>query len=313
MSSGFQISKSSSGTRHLALGTISFAICFAAWGLISAFAPSFRQQFHLTASQTALLVAVPVLLGSLARLPMGMLTDRFGGRIIFALLMAFVTVPLLAVPAAHTFQQLLSIAFFLGMAGSSFAVGVGYVSRWYAMERQGTALGVYGLGNIGQSAAVFLGPVVALRYGFASVYRGMAILCLVWAVIFFIGARNAAVTARPKSVGEMLGVLARERLSWALAAFYFLTFGGFVAFSIYLPTLLKDDFGLKPADAGLRTAGFVGMSVRHPEDDGARAADDEVRHVLRPNVDRQAAHVRNRLPQPGARLYSAGAGGETAQ
>src|SRR5512142_798813 len=95
-----------SGTRHLALGTISFAICFAAWGLIAAFAPTFRQQFHLSASHTALLVAVPVLLGSLARIPMGMLTDRFGARIVFALLLAFVVLPLLAVPRADGLRQL---------------------------------------------------------------------------------------------------------------------------------------------------------------------------------------------------------------
>ena len=253
--------KQGSGARHLALGTISFAICFAAWGLISAFAPLFRQQFHLTASQTALLVAVPVLLGSLARIPMGMLTDRFGGRVMFAVLLAFVVLPLLAVPRAGDLRQLLGVAFFLGVAGSSFAIGVGYVSRWYPMERQGSALGVYGLGNIGQSAAVFLGPLVALKYGFTSVYTGMAVLCAVWAVIFFVFARNAPVTVRPKSVGDMVGVLVRERLSWALAAFYFLTFGGFVAFSIYLPSLLKDEFGLRPADAGFRTAGFVVLAT----------------------------------------------------
>lgn len=196
-----------SGARHLVLGTVSFAICFAAWGLISAFAPSFRQQFHLTASQTALLVAVPVLLGALARIPMGMLTDRFGGRITFALLIAFIILPLLAVPKAQGLRQLLVIGFFLGMAGSSFAIGIGYVSRWYAMERQGSALGVYGLGNIGQSAAVFLGPVLALRYGFGSVYYGMAVLCAVWAIVFYSLARNAPVTVRPKSVGDMLRVL----------------------------------------------------------------------------------------------------------
>jgi MFS transporter, NNP family, nitrate/nitrite transporter len=249
------------GGRHLALGTISFAICFAAWGLVAAFAPAFRQQFHLSASETALLVAVPVLLGSLARIPMGMLTDRFGGRITFSLLLAFVALPLLMVPEAKGLNQLITTAFFLGVAGSSFAVGVGYVSRWYSMERQGSALGIYGLGNIGQSAAVFLGPVLAARFGSASVYRAAAALCAVWAVVFYLGARNAPVTVRPRSVGDMLAVLARERLSWALAAFYFLTFGGFVAFSIYLPTLLRDEFGLSATDAGLRTAGFVVLAT----------------------------------------------------
>ena len=251
----------STQSKHLLLGTVSFTVCFAAWGLISAFAPQFRQQFHLSATQTAFLVAVPVLLGALARLPIGMLADRFGGRSVFTVLMFFVAVPVALVPAATTYRNLLIIGFLLGLAGSSFAVGVGYVSRWFSMESQGSALGVYGLGNIGQSAAVFLGPVVAAAYGFRAVYWGMSVILLVWAGVFVIFARNAPQTARPKGFSEMLGVLAREPLAWALAALYFLTFGGFVAFSIYLPTLLRDQFGLKPADAGFRTAGFVVLAT----------------------------------------------------
>ena len=140
-------------------------------------------------------------------------------------------------------------------------MGVGFVSRWFAMEKQGSALGVYGLGNIGQSAAVFLGPVIAAAYGFRSVYWGLAVILLVWAVMFAVFGRNASETVRPKGLGEMLGVLASEPLAWALAGFYFLTFGGFVAFSIYLPTLLRDQFGLRPADAGFRTAGFVVLAT----------------------------------------------------
>src|SRR6266536_4682104 len=251
----------SAQSRHLLLGTVSFTVCFAAWGLISAFAPHFRQQFHLSATQTAFLVAVPVLLGALARIPIGMLADRFRGRAIFTALMFFVALPVALVPAATSYQDLLVVAFLLGMAGSSFAVGVGYVSRWFSMESQGSALGVYGLGNIGQSAAVFLGPVVAAAYGFRTVYWGMSIILLVWASAFLVFARNAPQTARPKGLSEMLGVLAREPLAWALAALYFLTFGGFVAFSIYLPTLLRDQFGLRPADAGFRTAGFVVLAT----------------------------------------------------
>ena len=135
-----------SQNKHLLLGTVSFTVCFAAWGLISAFAPHFRQQFHLTATQTAFLVAVPVLLGALARIPIGMLADRFGGRTVFTALMSFVAVPVALVPAAASYRNLLVVAFLLGMAGSSFAVGVGYVSRWFSMERQGSALGVYVVG-----------------------------------------------------------------------------------------------------------------------------------------------------------------------
>jgi NNP family nitrate/nitrite transporter-like MFS transporter len=245
----------------LALGTVSFAVCFAAWGLIAAFTPRFREMFHLSATQAALLVAVPVLLGSLARIPVGMLADRFGGRLVFTVLMLLVIAPAFLTPMAGSYQQLLAGGFFLGLAGSSFAVGVGFVSRWFSAERQGGALGVYGLGNIGQSAAVFLGPLLALSLGWQNIFRGMAVILAIWAVVFWIFARNAPVAVRPKTVEDMLKVLAQGRLSWALSAFYFLTFGGFVAFSIYLPSLLKDQFHLAAADAGFRTAGFVVLAT----------------------------------------------------
>ena len=246
---------------QLTLGTVSFGICFAAWGLVSAFAPRFREAFHLTATQTAFLIAVPVLLGSVMRIVTGMLADRFGGRSVFAALMAFVAIPAFVVPLVTSYEKLLYVAFFLGIAGSSFAVGVGFVSRWFPPERQGGALGIYGLGNIGQSAAVFLGPVLAALVGWQSIFRGAAVLLVAWGVTFYALARNAPKTGRTTSVGDMMRLLARERLSWVLSFFYFLTFGGFVAFSIYLPVLLKDQFGLKPADAGFRTAGFVVLAT----------------------------------------------------
>ena len=247
--------------RPLALGTISFGVCFAAWGLVGAFAPHFRQAFQLSATQTALLVALPVLLGALARIPMGMLTDRFGGRSLFTALLAFSAVPMLLAPGASSYRGLLAIAFVAGLAGSSFAVGVGFVSRWTVPEKQGTALGLYGLGTIGQSAAVFLGPVLASAVGLTNVFRGMAGLLLLWALAFGLMARDAPGSRSPAGLGAMVSLLRREKLAWALAAFYFLTFGGFVAFSIYLPTLLRDQFALTPADAGFRAAGFVVLAA----------------------------------------------------
>jgi NNP family nitrate/nitrite transporter-like MFS transporter len=248
-------------SRHVALGTVSFTVCFAAWGLISAFAPQFRKMFSLTPTQTSALVAAPVLLGALARLPMGMLTDRLGGRLVFPVLMAVCAVPALLVPMAGSFGALIAVGFFLGLAGSSFSVGVGYVSRWAPAEKQGSALGVYGLGNMGQSAAVFLGPVIAASVGWQSVFRGLAALLVFWAIGFALLARNPPEARRPSSVREMVSVLVQKKLSWALAAFYFLTFGGFVAFSIYLPLLLRDEFGLSIADAGFRAAGFVVLAT----------------------------------------------------
>ncbi|MGA8599013.1 MAG: MFS transporter [Bryobacteraceae bacterium] len=246
---------------QLALGTFSFVVCFAAWGLISAFAPLFRETLHLTATQAAFLVAVPVILGALARIPMGMLADLYGGRVTFTGLMIAAAIPPLWASVVSSYGMLLAAAFFLGLAGSSFAVGVGFVSRWYPPQKQGTALGIYGLGNIGQSTVVFLGPILAAAFGWRIVFRGLSVLLIVWAAVFFLFARNSPNVVRPKGLDEMLGVLRRERLAWVLSAFYGLTFGGFVAFSIYLPTLLKDEFNLRPADAGLGTAGFVVLAT----------------------------------------------------
>ncbi len=229
--------------------------------MVGAFAPHFRQLLKLSATEGALLVAVPVLLGSLGRIPLGMLTDRVGGRTVFSLLMALVAVPAFLIPQATSYKSLLGLAFALGLAGSSFVVGIEYVSRWSPADRQGSALGVYGLGNIGQSAAVFLGPVVAARWRPAAVFRGTAALLLLWGIVFFFFARNAPVARRPRSARQMARVLAGEPLAWVLALFYFVSFGGFVAFSIYLPTLLRDQFGLGAIDAGFRTAGFVVLAT----------------------------------------------------
>jgi NNP family nitrate/nitrite transporter-like MFS transporter len=253
--------KDRSAPAQLSLGTLSFVVCFAAWGLVSAFAPQFREALHLSATQSAFLVAVPVILGSLARIPMGMLTDLYGGRLIFTVLLAVSALPPIWASFATSYAMLLAAAFCLGLAGSSFAVGVGFVSRWYPPQKQGTALGIYGLGNIGQSAVVFLGPVLALTFGWQRVFRGVSVMLVVWAVLFVLLARNSPDRPQAKTLGEMLALLRRERLAWVLSAFYGLTFGGFVAFSIYLPTLLKDQFHLSPTSAGLRTAGFVVLAT----------------------------------------------------
>jgi nitrate/nitrite transporter NarK len=245
----------------LALATLSFAVSFAAWGLVGGLASVFAGLYQLTASQTALLVAVPVLLGSLARLPMGMLTDRLGGRPLFTALLLFSSLAAFLVPLTSSYGTLLVAAFLIGMAGSSFSVGAAFVSRWTPAARQGTALGIYGLGTMGQSLAVFAGPLVASRWGWETVFHGTGLLLLIWAGVYGALARNPPNAARPPTVAAMVAVLRRSPTAWLLGAFYFLTFGGFVAFSIYLPTLLRVQFGLTPADAGFRAAGFVVLAT----------------------------------------------------
>lgn len=261
MSSGSASPMEAGSTRALVLATGAMMVSFLAWALIGGLAPHFATLYNLNASATAFLVAVPVLLGSIARLPVGMLTDRFGGRIMFTAVLLFGAAAAWLVPQTTSYRGLIGAAFLLGIAGSSFAVGAAFVSRWTPPERQGTALGVYGLGNLGQSFAVFGGPLLAAAAGWTTVFYSTSVLLLVFAVTFAVLARNPPGVVRPSGLAPMIRVLTREPVAWLLGAFYFLTFGGFVAFSIYLPTLLRDQFGLAPADAGFRAAGFVVLAT----------------------------------------------------
>jgi len=174
----------------------------------------------------------------------------------------FAALPAIAVGFSTSYKQLLVLGLFLGIAGTTFPVGVGFTSKWFAAEKQGTALGIYGMGNFGQSIAVFGAPVLALWLGdWRPVFYVFAAVSLVWGVVFYLFARGADVAAKPKTFSENLNVLRREPKAWVLSLFYFLTFGGFVALSIYLPTLLKDLFKLSATDAGARTAGFVILAM----------------------------------------------------
>jgi len=248
------------GQRQLFLSTVAFAISFALWGLISGLAPRFRVLYGLSELQTAVAVAVPVLLGALFRIPMGVLTDRYGGRIVFTLLLTFGIVPPAAIALFHSYAVLVASGLFLGSAGSSFAIGIAFNTRWFPPERQGLALGIFGAGNIGQSVAVFGAPLIAKHFGWEAVFWSFGTLSLLWAAIFWSFARDAG-PPRETSLRHIIDVLLRRRLSWMLAFFYFITFGGFVALGIYLPILLKGQFGLSLEDAGFRTAGFIVLAT----------------------------------------------------
>ncbi|HUE80648.1 MAG TPA: MFS transporter [Pyrinomonadaceae bacterium] len=244
--------------RALSLSTIAFAITFAVWGMIGALAPQFREMYNLSAIETSIIIAIPVLLGSIGRLPMGILADRFGGRIVFGLLLMFCVIPAIGVSLSGSYQSLIFWGLLLGCAGTSFSVGVAFTSKWFPAEQQGTALGIYGMGNIGQSVAVFGAPaLVAVTGNWRVLFWIFGAAAGLFGLVFLMFGRNAPVKAQPKKFHEYLGILKREPLAWALSLFYFLTFGGFVALGIYLPTLLKDTFGLTPTDAGARVAGFV--------------------------------------------------------
>jgi len=249
-----------SARTQLALGTGAFALCFAVFGSLSAMMPILSKQMHLSAVQKSIAVALPVLLGSLGRIPLGMLTDRFGGRSVFTAVMILSIVPAFLMGGVQDYTHLLIYGFLIGIGLASFSVGVGFVSGWYVAERQGFALGVYGAGNIGQSLAAFGAPLITAAYGFRWGFWTFGLLLAVWLVVFAFSARNAPRRGAAKSFGETVRPLS-DRRSWILSLYYFLTFGGFVAMAIYLPIFLTEMFHLTPQDAGLRTAGFVVLAT----------------------------------------------------
>ena len=247
---------------NLALGTLAFALCFSAWGLIAPLAKKFEDTLDLSSTRTAVLIAIPVVLGSLLRIPLGVLTDRFGGRKVFSAVLAASAVPAVLLGYAHSYWALVGVGFLLGLSGASFAVGIPFVSGWFTKERQGFAVGIYGMGNIGTAVAAFSAPAVYVHWGQDVLGWSAGAILLLGALVFLYGARDAPRAAPRSHYAEV--VKAGWRL-YRLAFFYFITFGGFVAMSIFLPKLLKDWFGYSLVDAGLRAAGFtIAATIARP-------------------------------------------------
>ncbi len=244
---------------QLTLATGAFAVCFAAFGSVAAMMP-LLQRMGLSPLQISVGLAIPVLLGSVGRIPLGMLADRFGGKRVFLAVMGASALAAVLMGFAASFTALVGFGFFLGIALASFSVGVSFVSRWYPPARQGAALGIYGAGNAGQSIAAFGAPLLAAAAGLAWGFWTFAALAAAWLALFAVFGRDATPPAISKSLREVMRPLSDGR-SWRLSLYYFLTFGGFVAMAVYLPTLLTDTFHLAPADAGLRTAGFVALAT----------------------------------------------------
>lgn len=243
----------------LGMATVAFAVSFAIWSLLSPLATQLQKQYNINDFDISVLIAVPVILGSVARIPMGVLTDRFGGRKVMTILLLFTIIPCIGMQTANSYWAFIFWAFLIGMAGSSFAVGVPFVSRWFGPEKQGLVVGIFGMGNIGTAISARVAPEMAKGSGgWQSVFILFAGVVLVTAIAFyFLAGDEARLTGPTKTMGQRLAVLKKEKLTWLFSLFYFVTFGGFVAFGLYLPKLLVDLFGLDKVDAGNRAAIFV--------------------------------------------------------
>jgi NNP family nitrate/nitrite transporter-like MFS transporter len=240
-------------SRNLILATVAFAVAFVGWSLIAPLGKRFQDDLDLTNTRTLMLTAVPVVLGSLLRIPVGALTDRLGGRVMFPVVLAVSAIPAAVFGFVDGYAALIVVGFFLGIAGSSFAVGVPFVAGWYPKERQGFALGVYGMGNIGTAVAAFGAPAIVDWLGREALGIVAAVLLLATALVFY---RMAEDPPRGPAV-DYRAVLRSGWKLWRLSLLYFVTFGGFVAMAVFLPKLLRDWFDISLTNAGLRAAGFT--------------------------------------------------------
>ncbi len=241
--------------RNLTLATVAFALCFAAWGMLAPIAPDIQDELGLSNTETSVMISIPVLLGSLLRIPLGLLTDRVGGRLVFGLMLFYSAGAAVLVGFASGYAALLGAGLLLGAAGATFAVGVPFVAEWYEPKRQGFALGVYGMGNIGTALAAFSVP--AIRNSAGQEVAGLVFggVIAVYGLIWWSLARD--VPDRQPTRQPYREVLRSGWDLYRLSLFYFVTFGGFVAMAIFLPKLLTDWFDYSLTDAGLRAAGFT--------------------------------------------------------
>ncbi|NES13843.1 MULTISPECIES: nitrate/nitrite transporter [Micromonospora] len=247
---------------QLAIATLGFLVNFWAWALLGPLGPGIKERLGLSFAAQSLLVAVPVVVGSLGRVPIGALTDRYGARLVFPLVTLATIVPVLTLTVVSSYAALIVTGFFLGIGGTAFAVGVPHVSAWYPPARRGFAIGVFGVGMGGTAIANFTTVRLADAYGDRAPFLLVAAILAGYAVLAFLLLRDAPGRVRPTgSAWQRLAGVGRLTVTWQLCFLYAVGFGGFVAFSVYLPAYLRTTYELSPADGALRTAGFVVLAV----------------------------------------------------
>ena len=246
----------------LGLSTFAFTICFAVWTIFAIIGIEIKEELGLSDTQFGLLVGTPILTGSLTRLFLGVWTDQYGGRIVFPLTMLASAAATFLLSYATSYPVMLLAALGLGVAGGTFAVGVAYVSKWYPQEKQGSALGFFGMGNVGAALTKFVAPWVMVAFGWQAVAQIWAGVAAVVAIIFFLFAKDDPEFAarkvsgeRAKTLKEQLEPLKNEQV-WRFSLYYFFVFGAFVALALWLPKYMVGLYDLDVKTAGMLAAAF---------------------------------------------------------
>ncbi len=251
------MSKRTRALSVLIVSTLAFTVCFMVWMMFGVIGIPIRKALDLNATQFGLLTATPVLTGSLIRVPLGMWTDKFGGRIVMFVLMLSCVVPIWLIGYATTYWQFLVLGLFVGVAGGSFSVGTPYVARWFARGHQGFAMGVYGAGNSGAAVNKFIAPAIIVAYGWATVPQVYAAIMLGMALLFWFMSYSepahrvdAKITWR-----DQLSALKDPKV-WKYCQYYSIVFGGYVALSLWMVQYYVGEYGLDIRAAALLAACF---------------------------------------------------------
>jgi NNP family nitrate/nitrite transporter-like MFS transporter len=266
---GREDARLSAARRVLVLSTVAFTLLFAVWLMFGVLGVAIKEELGLGKIQFAWLTAAAVLSGALLRLPFGLLTDRFGGRVVFTALLVISAVPCAAVAWVQGYAALLACAFSFGLAGNAFSIGIAWNAAWFPREKQGLALGTFGAGNVGASVTKLIGPLllgavpasgilgglVPGGWRFVPVLYAVALLVMA-AVLWFASPRPDRHPARGRSLRSLLAPLRVVRV-WRFGLYYVVVFGAYVAFSLWLPGYYRSVYGLSLGQAGLLTALFV--------------------------------------------------------
>mgnify|MGYP000184400787 FL=1 len=241
----------------LASSTLSFTVCFMVWMMLGVVGIPLKQQLGLNETEFGVLAAMPVLTGSLVRVPLGIWTDRFGGRIVFFILMLSTVLPIYLMEFATAYWHFLVIGLFVGLAGGSFSVGTPYVARWFKKEQQGLAMGVFGAGNSGAAVNKFIAPALIAAGGWTLVPQVYASVMLVTAILFWFFSHHEPAHTTGKSVTftQQLKVLGDRRV-WRYSQYYSVVFGGYVGLALWMTKYYVGEYGFDIKSAAFLAACF---------------------------------------------------------
>ncbi len=241
----------------VASSTFAFTICFAVWMMFAVIGIPIKQTLGLNETQFGLLAATPVLTGSLIRLPLGMWTDKYGGRIVYFILMLCTVVPIWLIGEATKYWHFLVLGLFVGLAGGSFSVGIAYCARWFDRQHQGFAMGIFGAGNSGAALTKFVAPAILLAYGWAMVPKVYAVAMLVTAIAFWFFSYTDPKHLQGSTVTMKAQLVAlKDPNVWKLCQYYSIVFGGYVGLSLWMTKYYITEYGFDIKIAALLAACF---------------------------------------------------------